>query len=100
MQIRPFLPASLLTATMCVNSAEKSFDTTAFVASWMVAVEVENNVGGSFLTTDVSKSPEDNFCTNTSRKGNLSFVGSSIVNSMPGNVVLSSCINGSQLLLN
>ncbi len=50
--IYPFLPASLLTATMRVNSAEKSLDTTAFVASWMVAVEVENNVGVSFLTID------------------------------------------------
>ncbi len=59
---------------MCVDSAEKSHDTTAFVANWMVAVEVENIVGVSFLT-DVSKSPEGNFCTNTSRKGNLSFVG-------------------------
>ncbi len=29
---------------MGVNSAEKSLDPTAFVASWMVAVEVENNV--------------------------------------------------------
>ncbi len=63
---------------MGVNSAEKSLDTTAFVASWMVTVEVENNVG------------EGNFCSNKFRKGNLSFVGSSIVNSIPGNVVLSS----------
>ncbi len=37
---------------MCVNSAEKSRYTTAFVASWMVAVEVKNNVGVSFLTID------------------------------------------------
>ncbi len=37
---------------MCVNSAEKSFDETACVASWMVAVEVENNDGFSFLTID------------------------------------------------
>ncbi len=40
--------ASLLAATMCVNSAEKSLDAAAFVASWMVAVEVENNVGVVF----------------------------------------------------
>ncbi len=52
MQIYPFLPANLLTTTMCVYSAEKSLDTTAFVASWMVAVEVENNDGVSFLTID------------------------------------------------
>ncbi len=46
--ICPFLPASLLTTAMFVNSAEESLDTTAFVASWMVTVEVKNNV--SFLT--------------------------------------------------
>ncbi len=65
-----FLLMSFITAAMCVNSSEKSLDTTVFVASWMVAVDVENNVG-----VDVSKSPEDSFCTNTPRKGNLSFVG-------------------------
>ncbi len=42
------MPASLLTAKMCVDSAEKSLDTTAFLAIWMVAVEVENNVGVVF----------------------------------------------------
>ncbi len=52
MEICPFLPASLLATTMCVYSAEKSLDTAAFVASWMVAVEVENNDGVSFLTID------------------------------------------------
>ncbi len=36
----------------CVKSAEKTLDLTAFVASWMVAVEVENNVGVSFHTID------------------------------------------------
>ncbi len=43
-QVCFFLLTSLLATTMFVNSAEKSLDTTAFVASWMVAVEVENNV--------------------------------------------------------
>ncbi len=70
---------------MCVNSAEKSLDTTAFVASWMIAVEVENKVGVISLTIDrCLKAPEGNFCTNTSRKGNLQFIGSSIVNFIPG----------------
>ncbi len=38
-EVCPFLLTSLLTAAMCVNSAEKSLDTTAFVASWVVVVE-------------------------------------------------------------
>ncbi len=46
------MPTSLIVAAMCVNSAEKDLDTTAFVASWMVAVEVENNVSVSYLTID------------------------------------------------
>ncbi len=41
---------SFVTAAICVNS--DSPDTIAFVASWMVAVEVENNFGVSFLTID------------------------------------------------
>ncbi len=48
------MSACLLATTMGVNSAEKSLDTTAFVAIWMVAVEVENNVGVSSLTIDGS----------------------------------------------
>ncbi len=50
--VNPFLPASPLTAAICFNYAEQSLDSSAFVASWMVAVEVENNVGVSFLTID------------------------------------------------
>ncbi len=34
----------------CCNSTEKSLDTTAFVASLVLAVEMENNDGVSFLT--------------------------------------------------
>ncbi len=49
-EICPFLPASLLTTAMFFYSAEKSLDKTAFVASWTFTVEVENNVGVSFLT--------------------------------------------------
>ncbi len=51
-QVCFLLPTNLITAAMCVNSAEKSPDSTDFVASWMVAVEVENNAGVSFLTID------------------------------------------------
>ncbi len=36
----------------CVNSAEKNLDATAYMASCMVAVEVENKVGVNFLTID------------------------------------------------
>ncbi len=36
MQVCFLLPTSLITAAMCVNSAETSLDTTAFVASWVV----------------------------------------------------------------
>ncbi len=49
-QVCFFMPRSLLTTAMYANYAEKSLDTTAFVARWMVAIEVENNVGVSFLT--------------------------------------------------
>ncbi len=43
-QVGFLLPTSLVTAEMCVNSTEKSHDTTVFVAGWMVAVNVENNI--------------------------------------------------------
>ncbi len=49
-QLNFLLPTSLITAAMCVNSTEKSLDTTAFVATLVLAVEMENNDGVSFLT--------------------------------------------------
>ncbi len=42
----------LVTAAVCVNSDEKNLDVTAYMASWMVAVGAENNVGVNFLTID------------------------------------------------
>ncbi len=44
-----------------VNTAERILDTVAFVASWMAAVVMENNVGVNSIM--------GNFCINTSRKG-------------------------------
>ncbi len=52
MQVCFLLPTSLITAVVCVNSAEKSLDTTAFVASWVVAVVREDDIGVSSLTLD------------------------------------------------
>ncbi len=52
MQVWFLLPTSLITAANCVNSTEKSLDTTVFVASWVIAVKMENNDGVSFLTID------------------------------------------------
>ncbi len=46
------LPSSLNTTAMFVNSAEKYFDATTFVASWVVSVEMDNNVGVRFLAVD------------------------------------------------
>ncbi len=40
----------LITSAMRVNSVEKNLDTTAFVSSWVVAVELENEFGVSTLT--------------------------------------------------
>ncbi len=51
-QICILLTTSLITAAMCVNSAQKSHDTTAFVSIGMVAFELENNFGISFHTID------------------------------------------------
>ncbi len=42
----------LVAAATCVNSAEKNLDVTAYMASWMAAVGVENNVGVNLLTID------------------------------------------------
>ncbi len=44
------LPTGLITSAMHVNSVEKNLGTTAFVSSWMVAVEFENEFGVSTLT--------------------------------------------------
>ncbi len=52
LQVCFFWPTRLLTAALCVNSAGKSLDATAFVRSWTVAVKMENNVGVSLLTID------------------------------------------------
>ncbi len=52
MQVYFLLPTSLITAVMCVNSAEKNLDTTAPVASLVVAVVMEDDIGVSSLTVD------------------------------------------------
>ncbi len=46
------LPTSLITAVMCVNSAEKNLDTTALVASENDTVELGKNFGISFHTIE------------------------------------------------
>ncbi len=51
-QICILLTKSLITAAMCVNSVQKSHDTTALVSIGMVAFELENNFGISFHTID------------------------------------------------
>ncbi len=43
---------SLITTAKCVNSTKNSLDSPVFEASWLVAVEMENNDGVSFLTID------------------------------------------------
>ncbi len=43
------MPMSLFTAVLCVNSAETSLDTTAFMASWVVAILMEKSIGVSSL---------------------------------------------------
>ncbi len=52
MQACFLLPTSLITAAMCVNSAEKSLNTTALVASGVVAINLENNFEISFIKID------------------------------------------------
>ncbi len=49
-QVCFLLPTSLITSAMCVNSTEKNLDTTAFLSSWVVAVENEKDIGASSLT--------------------------------------------------
>ncbi len=68
MQVGFPLPTSLIAAAMCFKSAEKSLDTTAFVARWVVAVVIENEIG---MTTGPIKCLS--YCHyNTDRKLNLS----------------------------
>ncbi len=52
MHVYFLLHSCLITAAMFVNSAEMSLYTTAFLASCVVAVEMENNDGVIFLAVD------------------------------------------------